>query len=220
MKHAANLPNISFLVSCRTQLQEDSSTAFEASIKSTIMIPCLFLLFVASTVATNASTTLRVPPYTVRCVETPTEPHTVRRRNPLAVDCLNVATFVLVTNPFHADPVQVLVDATAGQVKTPWSRISGTCEIELVLTPRGTKGPDTTSFDEIVRIVLELVGKCLLNNGPLAAQWGGTARFGINRNIRLLLSGTRRSGEAGGALGNETLALGDFDSLFGDLTQS
>ncbi len=206
-------------VACKLpdKLQAESSTTFKASINSTIMIPYLLLLFVASTIATKASASLRVPPYTTRCVETPATPYTVRRRNPLAVDCLNIATFVLVTNPFHADPVQVSVDATVGQVKTPWSRISGTCEIELVLTPRGTKGPDTTSFDEIVRIVLELVGKCLLNNEPLAEQWGGSARFGVNGNIRMLLSGTRRVGEAGGALGNETLALGDFDSLFGDL---
>ncbi len=182
--------------------------------------PYLLLLFVASTIATNASKTLRVPPYTTRCVETPTVPYTILRRNPLAVDCLNVVTFVLVTNPFHADPVQVLVDATVGQIKTPWSRISGTCEIELVLTPRGTKGPDTTSFDEIVRIVLELVGKCLLNNKPLAEQWGGTARFGVNGNIRMLLSGTRRVRKTGRVPGNETLALGEFDSLFGDLAQS
>lgn len=68
--------------------------------------------------------------------------------------------------------------------------------------------------------MLGVVGSCLLNNRPLAEQWGGSATFGFNGNIAILLLGTPKVGEAGGALGNETLALGHFDSLVEDLAQS
>lgn len=177
------------------------------------MIPYLFLLFVASTIATNASTPLHVSSETY-CAP-PQDPHTFIARHPVALDCLNLATFILATTPNHADPIQLSNGATAGQVKTPWFRTSGTCVITVVST-----GPDTTSFDEILRIVLELVGNCFLDNRPLEEHWGGNARFGVNDRLSMLLSGTLKVGEAEGGLGNVTLALDDFGSLVQDLAQS
>lgn len=83
-----------------------------------------------------------------------------------------------------------------------------------------SEGPDTTSFDEILRIMLLLVGNCLLDNRSLAEHWGGNAWFGVNGRLRILLSGTLRVGKVEGGLGNVTLALDDFGSMVEDLAQS
>ena len=196
----------------------DSLSTFNASINAFIMIPYLLLLFAASTIATNSSRPLHVPIYATRCVPTPSEPYIAHFHNPSALDCLNVAAFILATTPNHADPIRISDDATVGQIQMPWFRESGTCQIKLEIA--GTKRLYTSSFDEILRIMLGVVGTCLLNNRPLAEQWGGSATFGFNSNLALLLSGTQKVGEAGGALGNETLASGDFGALVEDLAQS
>lgn len=74
--------------------------------------------------------------------------------------------------------------------------------------------------DEILRFILELVGKCPSDDRPLTERWGGNAPLGVNGNLAMILSGTRRVGEAGGAVANETFALGNFDSLVEGLAQS
>ena len=43
------------------------------------------------------------------------------------------------------------------------------------------KGPDRTPFDGIVRIMLKLVDKCLLNRRQLVKYWGELGGWGRQR---------------------------------------
>jgi len=106
-------------------------------------------------------------------------PYTPQRRNPNPVDCLTVAALIIATTG-HAQILQF-------ERRSIWEpifsrRIGGTCEIYLSL-PNSLSA--ISSYDEVLRAVLKIVGTCLLNQRPEQENWGGAATVGVALGLKV-----------------------------------
>lgn len=71
--------------------------------------------------------------------------------------------------------------------------------------------PVISSFDEVIRDMLAIVGGCLLNNSPEESNFGGVAKAGVGGRLTVGIYGTRKPGESGVVQSNNTLAMADID---------
>lgn len=147
----------------------------QKALLSLSMLPILVLLFVPSTlaVALNSSpASLLQPGSNVSSllsslnVVAPTKCASRSlhyRHNVRAIDCLNLFTFILATED-HAKQQTFTVPPGATSQTTAYSRRAGSCEIGVAFVAGTTVV--VSSFDEIMRAALRIVGLCLLDNRP------------------------------------------------------
>jgi len=180
------------------------------------MNPYILLLLVSAAFAMNASSSLS------NSVPTCAGSQAVERGNPRPVDCLNLATFILATTADRSRPIQFSGHPSEGQIELPYTRSSGTCELFVIIanTDPYPGVPVTSSFDEVLSGMLDIVGVCLLNNIPEAVNFGGVTEAGVSGRLTIGICGLRRTGGNGGLQGNKTLDLGDIDLWMQSITQS
>jgi hypothetical protein len=173
----------------------------------------ILLLLISSTLAINTTSTLsNSGPW---CATSPSG----GRGSPRPADCLTLATFILATTTHRSQYVQFSLHPYEGQIKLPYTRSSGTCELFIIITttdPTPTV-PVTSSFDAVLRNMLDVVGSCLLNNQPETSNFGGVAKIGVSDRLILAIHATRANG---GVQGNETLGLGDMSGWLQDISLS
>ena len=80
----------------------------------------------------------------------------------------------------------------------------------MVPAQRAPSVPVTSSFDEIVRNWLFVVGTCLLNNKPQGDIWGGKINGGSGYGMLMVIQGTLKSSAPAGSTGNGTLDAADI----------
>lgn len=134
--------------------------------------------------------------------------HDPGRQMPLALDCLNVLTFILATTPNHDRPIRWSRSPTLGQAKVPYRRSSGSCQVFVRLTtdyPAPTM--EIATFDQVIGLGLRLVASCFLNSSPYGQHWGGAAAAGLDNYLDVTVWGAPDSGGIEAGLDNETVAL-------------
>lgn len=147
-------------------------------------------------------------------------PHPETRNNPRPLDCMYAITYILSTVPDRSGTVQFSTIPAQGQTKLPYRYSIGTCVVFVVPAQRTSVAPVESSWDEIVRLLLSIVGVCLLNNIPEAWNWGGGARGGTGNGLVIGIQGTQKIGGAADATINETLALAGSESWLEELLPS
>jgi len=175
----------------------------------------ILLLLVSSTLAINATSPLfNNDPFCARNAA-------VDRGNPRPTDCLNLATFILATTSDRSQHFQFSRHPSEGQMKLPYTRGSGTCVLSVIITTTDPT-PDvlvTSSFDDTLRNVLDVVGVWLLNNSPEAENFGGVAKVGVGDRLTVGIYGTRTIGGNGETQGNEILNLVEIDLWMQSISQ-
>lgn len=80
--------------------------------------------------------------------------------------------------------------------------------------------PSTSSFDEVVRKVLDIIGMCLLNNSPEQSNFGGVVYAGVGNRLTVGVQSVQTPGQSGVVQGNDTLELGNINSWVQSISQS
>ena len=171
------------------------------------MILLNLLVFVSLTLAINA-TFSGLNLGDASCA--PAQPLT--RNNPRPLDCIYAITYILSIVPDRSQFRQFSIMPAPGQAKLPMGHSIGTCVAYALPSPPTSAAPVTSSYDEIVRTMLFVVGTCLMNNKPEAVNWGGGAVAGLNNGLWVVLQGSRKDGASAVPTVNGTLELADISS--------
>lgn len=142
----------------------------------------------------------------------PAQPLT--RNNPRPLDCIYAITYILSIVTDRSQLKQFSINPTPGQTGLPLGHSIGTCVAYALPAQPTSSAPVTSSFDEIVRTLLFVVGTCLMNNKPEAVNWGGRAVAGLNNGLWVVVQGTRKDGAPAVPIGNVTLGAAEISSWF------
>ena len=142
----------------------------------------------------------------------PAQPLT--RNNPRPLDCIYAITYILSIVADRSQIKQFSTNPAPGQTGLPLGHSIGTCVAYAVPSQSTSTAPVTSSFDEIVRSLLFVVGTCLMNNKPEAVNWGGRAVAGLHNGLWIVVQGTRKDGASVVSTGNGTLEAGDISPWF------
>ena len=170
----------------------------------------LYLLLFASstfTFAINASSSA-IQLANTHCAP----PQLTLRNNPRPLDCLGAITFILSTVPNRSKTVEFSTNPAQGQFKLPYGHSIGSCLAYVLPAQRTQTTPTASSFDEIVRSMLLILGQCLLNNQPEQWNWGGGILAGVGNGLSIGLQGTKKSMVGADGIGNKTLRLNELSS--------
>ena len=171
------------------------------------MILLNLLVFVSLTFAINA-TFSELDLGDASCA--PAQPLT--RNNPRPLDCIYAITYILsvVTDRSQYRPFSTM--PAPGQAKLPMGHSIGTCVAYAVPSPPTSAATFMSSYDEIVGKMLFIVGTCLMNNKPEAANWGGKVPAGLNSGLWIVLQGSLKDGASAVPTLNGTLEPADISS--------
>ncbi len=142
----------------------------------------------------------------------PAQPLT--RNNPRPLDCIYAITYILSLVTDRSQVKQFSTNPAPGQPKLPLGHSIGTCVAYVVPSQPTSAAPVKSSFDEIVRTMLFIVGTCLMNNRPEVVNWGGRAAAGLNNGLWIVLQGSQRDGASAVPIVNGTLEPADINSWF------
>ena len=147
---------------------------------------------------------------------------TTGRTNPHPTDCLTLGTFILATTSDRSQYVQFSHNPHDGQMRLPFVRQGGTCEVFVIITADDPTPdvPVTSSIDEVMRSMLCLIGNCLLNNQAEAKNFGGIMLIGVSDRLTVGIHSIRANGGSDTLGGNVTLELGNVDSWVQNITHS
>ena len=142
----------------------------------------------------------------------PAQPLT--RNNPRPLDCIYAITYILSIVADRSQVKQFSTNPAPGQTGLPLGHSIGTCVAYAVPSQPTSAAPVTSSFDEIVRTLLFIVGTCLMNNKREAVNWGGRAAAGLNNGLWIVVQGSRKDGASAVPTGNGTLEAADISLWF------
>lgn len=142
----------------------------------------------------------------------PAQPLT--RNNPRPLDCIYAITYILSIVTDRPQIKQFSTNPAPGQTKLPFGHSIGTCVAYAVPSQSTSTAPVTSSFDEIGRTLLFIVGTCLMNNKPEAVNWGGKAVAGLHNGLWIVVQGSRKDGALAMSPGNRTLEIADISPWF------
>ncbi|KAL6713398.1 hypothetical protein ACLMJK_008863 [Lecanora helva] len=130
------------------------------------------------------------------------------RRNVRAIDCLNLFTFILATEPDHTQPITYSLRPGQRSGAIVWSRSSGGCEFFVTLGQARHKAPlpETTTLDRILGVGLGIVSDCFLNGQADDTHWAGAGKFDYQSKVKIGILGSLPQGDARQS-GNGTLLL-------------
>ena len=166
---------------------------------------------ISSHPATNLST-----PVLLNCANRAVD----QRPNVKAIDCLNLFTYILATEPHRTQ--QMIFGLLPGQRPGTkvFDRRTGTCEFFLVLgggsgSSAGKPPAETSTLDTVMGVALEIVSNCLLDNRPESTHWAGCAKFSYTSNLKICIAGPLPEGQDAGGV-NATLSLDPRDDEWVD----
>ena len=130
-----------------------------------------------------------------------------QRPNVKAIDCLNLFTYILATEPDHTQLKTFGLQPGQRPGSVVFERRTGSCELFLVFSS-GTRRPvaERTTLDTVLRVALEIVAGCFLDSRPDSTHWAGCAKYNQMSKLKICIAGPLPGGQNEG-ITNSTLSL-------------